>query len=467
MKILKNILFQPLWLLFGLFIIGVFTIVLTVPLWYTIPTPSLARAGVIDDNDKYAWGENIGWIDFKPAGLSAEQQIVVGDNIFSGYAWGENIGWINFGDGSPESGDQYANDSPVDFGVNNDDGALSGFAWGENVGWIDFDPEGDEQVVIVNGEFTGYAWGENIGWISFNCVNNDSCGEGGVDYKVATNFTPSSKQKDTESPGPVTNVQMLFAPEDNALTIGWLDPADSDLDVINVYRNNPPGEPLVSGTTYNRISGGVQGLVDTNIIVGETYRYIFRPVDFIGNISEDLTEYVIVPGEEPLAMEEEAPPVEEPIFPFDLQVGQVVRRVDASALYYLGRDGLTHVFLTPGIYQSWYGQDFSQVTDLPASQFDQLVVSPLPVQFKPGVFMVKQTAEAQTYVVDKQAKLKHVANEDVAVELYGANWNQQIYDIDDIFHLYQVVPEVVYGLEDFNPTVVSSLYPTPDDAMGL
>jgi hypothetical protein len=78
-------------------------------------------AGNIDpDNDdsKYAWGENVGWINFDP---SLGSGVRVTDSAVEGYAWGENIGWINL--------------SPTNGGVDNDgNGNLSGYAWGENVG---------------------------------------------------------------------------------------------------------------------------------------------------------------------------------------------------------------------------------------------------------------------------------------------------------------------------------------------
>ena len=48
-----------------------------------------------------------------------------GDGNLSGYAWGENVGWINF--------------APMGGGVTIDDeGKFDGWAWGENIGWIHF-----------------------------------------------------------------------------------------------------------------------------------------------------------------------------------------------------------------------------------------------------------------------------------------------------------------------------------------
>ena len=115
----------------------------------------VVQAGNIDpDNqgDQYAWGENIGWINFKP---SQGPGVTVTASTVTGFAWGENIGWVNL--------------SPADGGVRNDgQGNLSGFAWGENVGWINFAPTGAGVTIAGNGRFFGFAWGENIGWINFS-----------------------------------------------------------------------------------------------------------------------------------------------------------------------------------------------------------------------------------------------------------------------------------------------------------
>jgi len=120
----------------------------------TLLAPSAHAENIDPDNDgsQYAWGENLGWINFEPSYGSG---ITVTNSAVSGYAWGENIGWIKL--------------DPVFGGVVNDgNGNLSGYAWGENVGWINFDPTGGGVSINACGEFDGYAWGENIGWISFN-----------------------------------------------------------------------------------------------------------------------------------------------------------------------------------------------------------------------------------------------------------------------------------------------------------
>lgn len=113
-----------------------------------------------NDGSKYAWGENVGWLNF-----GSRSGVTVTDANLTGYVWAENIGWINL--------DPNINDPNV--GIKNDGtGLLSGYAWSENVGWINFKPEvsGDSNhygvTIDTDGNFNGWAWGENIGWINLS-----------------------------------------------------------------------------------------------------------------------------------------------------------------------------------------------------------------------------------------------------------------------------------------------------------
>jgi len=172
--------------------------------------PVILMADNIDSTYKYSWGENIGWMNWKPSYGGTDYGVTVYNECLTGYIWAENAGWIKVGDTSCTGSDccqsgtsyGYENDSNGtdddgdgvvdDWGVNNDgNGNLSGYAWGENVGWINFKPnyDGSDHPVVINsnGEFTNYAWGENVGWINMNCANTNYCGT--VDFKVKTTWT--------------------------------------------------------------------------------------------------------------------------------------------------------------------------------------------------------------------------------------------------------------------------------------
>lgn len=109
--------------------------------------------GIITPNPKYAFGENLGWINFGCDNCNVH----VTDTGLTGYAWSKQYGWINL--------------SPDNSGVtNNCSGELGGRAWSRTLGWIDF-----SGVVIDNtGKFTGTAGtpGTKAGRINFSC---DSC----------------------------------------------------------------------------------------------------------------------------------------------------------------------------------------------------------------------------------------------------------------------------------------------------
>ncbi len=140
---------------------------LIIALWlWALPTPPLlAATGNIDPVDKFAWSENAGWQNFRPA----DGGVTVYSDHLEGFAWSENLGWIKLGSSTAGGTLTYANTSASDWGVNRDNaGNLSGFAWSETAGWINFNPA-DSQVTIdpATGDFNGYAWSENVGWIHF------------------------------------------------------------------------------------------------------------------------------------------------------------------------------------------------------------------------------------------------------------------------------------------------------------
>lgn len=128
----------------------------------------------IDPANKYAWSENLGWLNAQPSGPGGAG-VHVSDEGLTGYMWSENAGWVSL------SGNSH--------GVTNDGcGVLAGFAWSENTGWIDFapttcggDPTCGVKVSPTTGIFSGRAWAENAGWITFSSAGPNP-------YHVATDW---------------------------------------------------------------------------------------------------------------------------------------------------------------------------------------------------------------------------------------------------------------------------------------
>lgn len=194
----------------------------------------VAFAGNIDPDDdgsKYAWGENIGWINFEPTNRPG---VTVADTTVTGYGWSENTGWINM--------------DPAYGGVTNDgNGNLSGYAWGENTGWISFSCENTGSCATVDygvtidpdtGVFSGYAWGENVGWISFQSNEKvktswrmaplDSDDDGIPDDLENSSLCLDASDADTDDDGILDGVEDIN--QDGVWNEGETDPCAVDTD---------------------------------------------------------------------------------------------------------------------------------------------------------------------------------------------------------------------------------------------
>ncbi len=142
------------------------------------PSSAVAQTNVQAAHQN-AWGENIGFLDWRDAGSPVGSRGAhLHRSYFSGFVWCENAGYLNLGDGTPgsPSGSSYANTAGTDFGVNYNPvtGALSGYAWGENIGWVNFSggasasPSRPARFDAGARRLRGCAWGENIGWINLD-----------------------------------------------------------------------------------------------------------------------------------------------------------------------------------------------------------------------------------------------------------------------------------------------------------
>lgn len=132
-------------------------------LFVAVPIFASETNGTINSSYKYAWGENLGWINMKPDNGG----VTITDSAITGYAWSTVGGWINF--------------SPSNGGVTNtSEGVLGGYAWSSQKGWI-----GMSGITInSSGRFAGTAGtqGSSASRITFSCDNCD----------VRTDWRPAS-----------------------------------------------------------------------------------------------------------------------------------------------------------------------------------------------------------------------------------------------------------------------------------
>jgi len=146
-----------------------------------------AAGTTIDPFNEYAYGANLGWLDWSGGSGQTATGVVIGAYVCSGYIYSANVGWINLGSGAPANQIYYQNNSAADFGVNQDGlGNLSGYAYGANIGWITFEQAyGQPRINMINGNLSGSVWSANCGWISLSnavaYVQTDSISPGALD----------------------------------------------------------------------------------------------------------------------------------------------------------------------------------------------------------------------------------------------------------------------------------------------
>jgi len=129
--------------------------------------------GTIDATYKYAWSENIGWINFGCDSCNVH----VTDSVLTGYIWSQNYGRINL---NPSNNSGVQNDG---------NGNLSGYAWSENIGPINF----SGVTIDSNGQFQGEATGDNTGKINFNYDPTSGCPTCQI-VRVITDWRPASSR---------------------------------------------------------------------------------------------------------------------------------------------------------------------------------------------------------------------------------------------------------------------------------
>jgi Bacterial TSP3 repeat len=198
---------------------------------FILPLSVWAGTSTINTTNSYAWGANIGWLNWRPDPTSNNSTGVrIEEFICSGWIWAANVGWINMGNGFPPSNGhvQYSNTTATDFGVNYSIdsqqpgyGILRGFAYGANIGWINFESTGNPRIRFTDGALEGYAYSANCGWINLGDMTEhnlktdhlamgvDSDGDGIADaweYIYFGNLTTANGTSDNDHDG-VSDVQ--------------------------------------------------------------------------------------------------------------------------------------------------------------------------------------------------------------------------------------------------------------------
>lgn len=133
-----------------------------------------------------------------------------------------------------------------------------------------------------------------------------------------------------------------------------------------------------------------------------------------------------------------------------IESGDLIRGQSFSAVYYMGADGFRYVFPNDKAYFTWYS-NFNDVKFISDTDLGMLQIGG-NVTYRPGVKMVKIDTDPRTYAVAKGGVLRHVASEEVAIDLYGTNWNTRIDDVPDGFFTNYEIGDPIDVSIDFDVT---------------
>lgn len=121
-----------------------------------------------------------------------------------------------------------------------------------------------------------------------------------------------------------------------------------------------------------------------------------------------------------------------------------------TTVYYVGADGRRHAFPNPKVYFSWFS-DYANVRIIGSRQLANIPLG-ANITYRPGVRLVKFLTDPKVYAVDTQRRLRWIASERAAFDLYGDYWNRNVDDISDAFYMdYRFDAPSINSRSDFDP----------------
>jgi hypothetical protein len=113
--------------------------------------------------------------------------------------------------------------------------------------------------------------------------------------------------------------------------------------------------------------------------------------------------------------------------------GTLVKRTDITSVYFIGADNLRHAFPNESVFFSYY-PDFSEVQTVSAETLAAIPLG-MNVTMNAGTWLVKIQSAPEVYAVEPSGVLRWISSEQIAVGLYGSNWNAKIVDVAPTFFI--------------------------------
>jgi len=129
----------------------------------------------------------------------------------------------------------------------------------------------------------------------------------------------------------------------------------------------------------------------------------------------------------------------------------LIKGQSTPSVYFLAPDAKRYIFPSEQIFYKWF-DDFKDVIEVS----DEVLASfklGTRIKLPPGTLM-KIQSDPKVYVVDQEGNKRHIASEEVAKELFGFQWNENIIDIDVTQYLdYPTGDQITLDNLDFITTI--------------
>jgi len=313
-------------------------------------------------------------------------------------------------------------------------------------------------------DLRGSSWvldGE-LAYTLYDAVADESSGQ--VWFAGSTTTGPLVISNDIEQPSAPGNIVITSGTptDDTTPSFSWVDATDNS-GAIDHYE--------VAFDSGDAVSIGDEAAYTATEALGEGDHTIsVWAVDAAGNMSEAATKNFTIQGaedseevtedassEEEVVEEEPEISEEEELAVKSADPGTLIKLPCAGstdvndpcrAVYYYADDGKRHAFPNSKVFFTWY-EDFDDVVIVDSDFMSSLMLGS-NVTYHPGTKMVKFQSWNTVYTVSAGGVLRAVASEEMAIDLYGDDWNTQIDDISDAFFSNYSFGDDLVGSDDYN-----------------
>lgn len=156
-----------------------------------------------------------------------------------------------------------------------------------------------------------------------------------------------------------------------------------------------------------------------------------------------------------------------------LPVGALIKIPDDSdamtlsdtAVYYYASNGKRYVFPNEKVYFTWY-PDFGGVRVL---TIEEMALIPIGgnITYRPASKLVKFQTDPKVYLPTKGGVLRWATTEEIVRTWFGQDWNANVDDISEAFHVNYTMGDPIEGPYDVSLQVIADTARTVNEHVGL